>query len=268
MTAPSITAQAGLCRSHVELVLETRLLVLLNWSQSVTTWDPVQRPGCQSGKVAPQQFEVPAVTPGLDPGTGFSEWSQNRSQDRSWVLRTSPRTGPRSPGSWDQSQDQSQSQHRFWLTASNLKQQNQVSRTQDRSRDRSWESTFCGFGRAPQKLSLIPITSSCIPRRSPLPEAGTGGRGSADLYSLIVCNSMCQWSRGLSPFEIFISGLPDHSCLLHLGLKKPTKKNTSSWGMPPTLPNFSETRDFRPEPEPETLKLEAAETFIYEVLGS
>ena len=42
------------------------------------------------------------------------------------------------------------------------------------------ESTFCRFGCAPQGPSLIPITSSCIPRRSPLQEAGTGGRGSAD----------------------------------------------------------------------------------------
>ena len=39
-----------------------------------------------------------------------------------------------------------------------------------------------------------------------------------ELYSLIVCNSMCQWSPGLSTFEIFMSGLPDHSCLLHLDL--------------------------------------------------
>ena len=96
----------------------------------------------------------------------------DRSQDRSSRDR-----------SWDQFRDRSQD--RFWLTASNLKQQNQGPRTM--SWDRSpvpgpvLESTFCGFGRAPQGLSLIPITSSCIPRRSPLQEAGTGSRGSADL---------------------------------------------------------------------------------------
>ena len=43
---------------------------------------------------------------------------------------------------------------------------------QHQSQDRSWKSTFCAFGRVPHKLSLIPITSSCIPRRSPLQEAG------------------------------------------------------------------------------------------------
>ena len=148
---PSITAPAGLCPSHVEVVLETRLSVPLNRSQGVIgTWDP-------SPERCLERFEVwdpiPAVTPGLHPRTGFRSWDWSR--DRSWD-RSRDRP-PRVPG-----------------------------RVQDWSRDRS----------CVQGLSLIPITSSCIPRRSPLQEAGTGGRGSADLTRSARCPfSPLVWGR-------------------------------------------------------------------------
>ena len=72
---------------------------------------------------------------------------------------------------------QDRSQDRFWLTTSNLKQQqSQDDRSRERSRDRSWKSTFRAFGRVFQGPSLIPITSSCIPRRSPLGREAEGRR--------------------------------------------------------------------------------------------
>ena len=94
---------------------------------------------------------IPAVTPGLDPGTGLD---RKRSQNQN----RGPRTGP-----------------------GTLVLLLQITCSQPKP-SRSWESTFCAFGRGPQGPSLVRITSSCIPRRS----AGTGGRDSADFPDLFV----------------------------------------------------------------------------------
>ena len=78
--------------------------------------------------------------------------------------------------------------------------------SQDRSRDqswnRSWESTFCAFATVrlcPPETNISGfqsfhslIHSSCIPRRYPLQEARTGGRGSADFYGC--CSTYCRHS--------------------------------------------------------------------------
>ena len=146
----------------------------LNRSQGVTgTWDPVQ---CPETRVSGLRWHhsslkwdpIPAVTPGLDAG------------DR---LRTGPRTKPRS---WDWSWDRNgpitgRSPGPVPGPVPGL-----VPRLVPDRSPTGPESTFCAF----QKPSLIPITSSCIPRRSPLQEAGTGGRGSAD------------YQVGLSYFEV------------------------------------------------------------------
>ena len=121
---PSITARAGLCPSHVELVLETRPSVFLNRLQGVSgTWDPVQRPETLRWHHTRYQRSPASVligpVPGPNPGpgmvrpvlvrdmgpvpgsvpTGFETaepGSQHQSQDRS---PTGPRTGPRTgPG--------------------------------------------------------------------------------------------------------------------------------------------------------------------------
>ena len=121
--------------------------------------------------------------------------------------KTSPRTEPRSctgpvPGP---------------VTTSNLKQQKQGPRTSPRTGPRTGlpgpvpgpflEIHFSCVRACFQGLSLIPITSSCIPRPSPLQEAGTGGRGSADYVAegveavaTIECFAWL-WPRSFLPFS-------------------------------------------------------------------
>ena len=118
---PSITARAGLCPSHVELVLETRPSVPLNRSQGVTgTWDPVQCPArvpVRKGVWSGLRWHHSSLKwdPILDPGTGFSPESgpgRDQSQDRSQDQTPGPVPEPVLAYYKDQDRSQNWSQDR------------------------------------------------------------------------------------------------------------------------------------------------------------